>query len=279
MSTSARTVARPPPGSTRLTRAPGGISKKSAGGVSAFRQSARLSSMGRSMPEPYATLGGGPQPTILPQIVICNVLAAMHPTMTGMTERDEILHVKAQRWVLSPRLEMVGMKRPAAFLHGATAHAAVVVPCVDRFDQRLPLARGIQALSFWTAPGLVVGIFRASHRAHAIPCAAQIRFGNRGFLAQNGSGFFCVAMALKRILYPWLAHVVVLPTQILPTRACRNPRGAQLSMHPGRVMPHHLCNVVSRKTLNQIFLSEPCRIKRGKFLLHTLILTPNKAKC
>ena len=100
--------------------------------------------------------------------------------MTGCAERNDVAEVEAERGMLRPRSNVVGVQAPRRRLDSTTANAPVGVACVDFAKNAVPSTRRIDALPLRSRAAGPPWIEWADAAAHSIPRAAKVWLGDAG---------------------------------------------------------------------------------------------------
>lgn len=196
------------------------------------------------------------------KIFAVDVFVAVYPNVTDATEGNEVVEIKAQSRISSPRLDVMGAKATCASVGRTATHAMVIISFVDCPDDLFPLTRRVQSLTFWRTAILEVGIGFARSIRHAVSFATQPGLFNAGFCAQHLARFVGVSLAQKWVDCARLRHVAIAIRKVISARARRDAIANKPGVNLLRIAVDELAYVVGAKPLDKIALAQPCFINR-----------------
>ena len=187
--------------------------------------------------------------------------------MTFATQNNYIFFSESRCFVSRPWFNMMNMKALVSIFAASTPLAGVAIFFKDAAKEIPTISPRIHFLSLWRTAIFVSGVSIPSATVHSVSLAPKPWFGHACLFAKNLSRFFTVSLPVKRIFIAvsssviQVPHIVVRAFQIKPTRTCGYFKITQLLVNIFRITFNYFCNIVSRKTLDNVFFIKPVSVK------------------
>ena len=204
------------------------------------------------------------------------ICCAVNPMVAVSAQRNQVIHIKTQRWISSPSLDVMRVDIASTFARAFATLANISVTRIDNSNNFFPFARSVMPLALWRTAVHISGIAFSSSSTHSVSLAPKIRLGNRSLFAQDFTGLLAVFATLERISVAAF-HVIIFPFEVFSSGASGNREVTQFFVNAFRVAPDKCTNFIGRKTFNFIFLAQPVGVKVRRLFSHNMSLTPSKA--
>lgn len=208
------------------------------------------------------------------QPLTVDVLPAMYPLVARATQRHQIVWLKSPLRCRFPGFDVMKVKRPPACWCDATAKAGASIAGKNFPSQALPCAGCIDPLTLGTNTPSPPWAPLTRHAEHPVRLALKPRarllrrFGHE--LATLGR----VLPAPPVRLIARLSPRVVTPMKVMPARSGWDSKVLQLLVDPLGISTHKRPDLVGRKALILVLLTEPCGIKMRRLVGHATYRSP-----
>lgn len=208
------------------------------------------------------------------QPLTASVLAAMHPLVARATERDEIVQVEPSLWRRFPRIDVVNMERSTTRRCDAATKAGAAISRDSISTHALPRAGSVYALAIGTDPTAPSGVTFPRHAVHAVRFALKPRSRPRRRVGDELAALGRVLPTLPVRLISRLRPRVVTSMKVMPAWSGWDSKVPQLLVDSLGVSTHESRDLVGRKTLVLVLLTEPHGIKMRRLVCHATYRSP-----
>lgn len=208
------------------------------------------------------------------QPLAVDVLPAVRPLVARAAECHEIVRVKPSLRSGLPRFDVVKMERPTARRCNAATKAGAVVSGHHISTHALPRTGRIDTLALGTDATAPPRVPLPRHAVHAVRLTLKPWARMRSRLGHELTALGSVLSAGPVRLIPRLRPRVVAPMEVVPARSRRDSKVLQLLVDSLGISAHKGRDLVGRKPLILVLLTEPCGVKVRRLVCHATYHSP-----
>ena len=208
------------------------------------------------------------------QPLAVDVLTAVHPLVARAAECHEIVRVEPSLRSGLPRFDVVKMERPTARRCDAATKAGAVVSGDRVSTHALPRAGCIDPLSLGADAAAPPRVPLPRHAMHTVRLPLKPWASARGRLGHQLAALGSVLPSGPVRLISRLRPRVVAPMEVVPARSRRDSKVLQLLVDSLGISAHKRRDLVGRKPLYLVLLTEPCGVKVRRLVCHATYHSP-----